>query len=86
MFNELQTIVKRYDKCKSTGILAWWVSSFLTAHQHRPDELENMSLHDFLSQYKREVAGSRNQMKLKTLGYFLRKKNTFTQESGGITI
>ena len=38
-----------------------WV---LDVYPDRPDELDSMSLHDFLSHYKREVAGSHNQMKL----------------------
>jgi len=48
-----------------------WV---LDVYPDRPDELENMSLYEFLSQYEKERSGSQDQLKLKTLGYFLRKR------------
>ena len=46
----------------------------LDVYPDRPDELEDMSLHNFLSLYDKVPTGSKDQLQLKTLGYYLRKR------------
>jgi len=48
-----------------------WV---LDVYPDRPDELESLSLHNFLSQYDKFSGKSKDHLSLKTLGYFLKKR------------
>jgi len=69
---ELETIAqKNPDSCEI--FQAHWV---LDVYPDRPDELESLSLYEFLGWYEKHRSTSKDQLQLKSLGYSLRRRNT----------
>ena len=67
---EVEELLKKNPESQDI-FYPYWV---LDVYPDRPEQLETMSLHDFLSLYDKDRAGSKDQLKLETLGYFLRKR------------
>ena len=67
---EVEELLKKNPESQDIFYPNW----VLDVYPDRPEQLEAMSLHDFLSLYDKERAGSKDQLQLKTLGYFLRKR------------
>jgi len=68
---DVEKLVKS-DPDASDILYPHWV---LDVYPDRPDQLQSLSLHNFLSQYDKFSGKSKDHLNLKTLGYFLKKTN-----------